>query len=63
VSNIVLDSHNLLGQLTIIKNCLSLLLEKPDQDQKYLQTAFNTNQNLIEKVKILTQNEKNSDNR
>jgi len=62
MSHIVLDSHNLLGQLTIIKNCLSLLLEKPDLDKKYLQTAFDANQKMIDEVKSLAQNEKNTDN-
>lgn len=56
-----MDSHYLLGKLTIIKNCLSLLLEQPSADPKYLQTAFDVNQKLIAQIKNLAQNEKNPD--
>lgn len=54
MSKVVVDSHDLLGKLTIIKNCLSILMEDqkyPGNNNNYLQQALNSTQNLIDLIK------------
>jgi len=61
MSKILVDNHDFLGKLSVIKNCLSLLLEKESgQDKKeLLKMAANTNQQLIDNIKTV-KNEKDS---
>ena len=52
-----IDRHDLLGKLSIIKNCLFLVLEEKGlspKSRKFLQTASRTNEELISLVKKLT---------
>lgn len=60
MSQITLNSHDLLGKLTIIKNCLSMIIDRVgESEKKYCQTAFDTNQELIEEIKKLASEIKN----
>ena len=61
MSKVLVDNHDFLGKLSVIKNCLSLLLEKESgQDKKeLLKMAANTNQQLIDNIKAV-KNEKDS---
>jgi len=61
MSDITINTHDLLGKMTIIKNCLSLVLENknPPLDEKtinLLQTAGSANQDLIDRIKNLKTN-------
>ena len=58
---ISVNSHNFLGKLTIIKNHLSLVLQrkKVRDDQKLTESlgkAFKANQELIDLIKMESQN-------
>lgn len=52
---VVVLRHNILGQLTVIKNALSFVLEGntgqiTDETKKFLQEAYKRNEELIEKL-------------
>jgi len=53
MSDILVDNHDFLGKLSVIKNCLSLVLEKEKDHHKkeLLEMAAGTNQQLIDHVK------------
>lgn len=57
---IILDSHDLLGKLSIIKNALFVALEKPEKEE-YLKTAIQANQELIDSVERAAENGEDSD--
>ncbi len=61
MSNVLVDNHDFLGKLSVIKNCLSLLLEKDSgrDEKELLEMAANTNQQLIDNIKA-AKNEKDS---
>ncbi|MBU1129958.1 hypothetical protein KKE45_01410 [Patescibacteria group bacterium] len=55
--DIKIDSHNFLGKLSIIKNCLALLLDdkkQPNKNSDLLQKAYDSNQDLINLIKTTT---------
>lgn len=60
MANLILNSHDLLGKLSVIKNSLYMLLEQPEK-KEYLDTAINANQELIEMIKGAAQNGQNTD--
>lgn len=58
MANITLDSHDILGKLSVVKNALFMALEKPEKEE-LLQTAIKANQDLIDKIKQTVENGKN----
>jgi hypothetical protein len=54
-----IESHDILGKLSIIKNALSVAMENQEKE-KFIQIALVANQELIELVKKATENGKNS---
>ncbi|MFH1840882.1 MAG: hypothetical protein ABH807_01885 [Candidatus Shapirobacteria bacterium] len=59
MAKITLDSHDLLGQLTIVKSCL-MMVEAVKKNQIYLDRAMKSTQNIIDLVKKTTINGQNS---
>lgn len=54
--DVIVNNHDLLGKATIIKNCLSLLIENKGElpfakITSLLKTAFSANEELIAKIK------------
>lgn len=57
MSAVTLDSHDVLGKLSVVKNYLSVLLENtslPDKDREYITRSFEANESLIALVKEKT---------
>ncbi|MBU4210012.1 hypothetical protein KKC08_05230 [Patescibacteria group bacterium] len=55
--NIKVNSHDFLGKLSIIKNCLALILDdkkQSDKNSNLLQKAYDSNQDLINLIKNTT---------
>lgn len=55
---ISVDSHDVLGKLSIVKNYLSVLLENKtlsEKDKEYIKRAIESNEFLISLVKEKTQ--------
>lgn len=50
MAQITVDSHDFLGKLSIIKNCLALLKDDPNK-ANLLDIAFKSNQDLIDLIK------------
>lgn len=54
---ISVDSHDVLGKLSIVKNYLSVLMENPalaEKDKEYLKRSFEANESLITHIKEKT---------
>jgi len=54
---ISVDSHDVLGKLSIIKNYLSVLLENSnltEKEKEYIQHSFEANESLIQTIKEKT---------
>lgn len=54
---ITVDSHDVLGKLSIIKNYLSVLLENPsipEKEKEYAKRSFEANEFLIAYIKEKT---------
>lgn len=54
---ISVDSHDILGKLSVVKNYLSVAMESgtlPEKEKEYLQRAFDGNEALISHIKEKT---------
>lgn len=54
---ISVDSHDILGKLSIIKNYLSVAMESgtlPEKEKEYLKRSFEANESLIAHIKEKT---------
>ena len=63
MAQININSHDLLGKLTIIKTCLSMIAENnndPAQVAKYADIANKTNEDLIAVIKKLSEDAQNT---
>jgi len=54
-----IESHDILGKLSIIKNALSVAVEDQEKE-KLIKIALTANQELIDLIKKATKNGKNS---
>jgi len=57
MAKVSIDSHDFLGKLTIIRNCLSLLEKvRNPKEKKLVKMAYETNQELIKQIKEAAKN-------
>lgn len=57
MAKIILDNHDILGKLSVVKNALFVALEKPAKEE-LIKTALKANQDLIDMVKKAATNVK-----
>lgn len=63
MANITINSHDLLGKLSIIKCSLAMVIDpkiKIAEKNKYLTIAYQTNEELIKLIKKISTNAQNT---